>query len=123
MSDVDLRFLLGLLNSRLISLHFSAVYGGNKLQGNYLRIGPPQVRTIPLPADVSTFRGEHGAGLSELVDQMLGMRRRQHMAGTRQQRTALERRIVAADQQIDRLVYNLYDLTEEEIRTVESWSP
>jgi hypothetical protein len=36
-----------------------------------------------------------------------------------QERTLLQRRIEATDQQIDRLVYELYDLTEEEIAIVE----
>jgi hypothetical protein len=31
----------------------------------------------------------------------------------------LERQIVATDQQIDRLAYELYELTEEEIKIVE----
>ena len=35
------------------------------------------------------------------------------------ERTLLHRQIEAADRQIDRLVYELYDLTEEEIGIVE----
>jgi hypothetical protein len=40
-------------------------------------------------------------------------------ARTPQEQTALERQIAAADTQIDRLVYELYGLTEEEIKLVE----
>ena len=35
------------------------------------------------------------------------------------EKTALQRQITATDRQIDRLVYNLYGLTEEEIGIVE----
>jgi hypothetical protein len=42
------------------------------------------------------------------------------MARTDQQRTVLERQIEATDRQIDKLVYELYGLTEEEIAVVES---
>jgi hypothetical protein len=36
---------------------------------------------------------------------------------------ALERQIAATDRQIDELVYELYGLTEEEIRIVEGSTP
>ncbi len=37
----------------------------------------------------------------------------------RANKTAIQRQIDATDRQIDRLVYELYDLTDEEIRIVE----
>jgi hypothetical protein len=40
-------------------------------------------------------------------------------ARTEHQRTILQRQINALDRQIDNLVYDLYDLTEEEIKIVE----
>jgi len=36
-----------------------------------------------------------------------------------QEKTALERQIAATDAQIDRLVYEIYRLTEDEIKVVE----
>jgi len=56
----------------------------------------------------------------QLVEQMLLLHRQHAAARTPQEQTALERQIGAVDQQIDRLVYELYGLTEEEIRIVES---
>jgi hypothetical protein len=43
----------------------------------------------------------------------------QHTARTADEKTALQRMINATDAQIDRLVYELYELTDEEIRIVE----
>jgi len=40
-------------------------------------------------------------------------------AKTPEEQTALARQIAATDAEIDRLVYELYGLTEEEIRIVE----
>jgi hypothetical protein len=40
-------------------------------------------------------------------------------AKTEHEKTATERQIAATDKQIDQLVYELYGLTEEEIRIVE----
>jgi hypothetical protein len=42
--------------------------------------------------------------------------------GQEHERTLLARRIEATDRQIDRLVYELYGLTEEEIEIVEAAS-
>jgi len=55
----------------------------------------------------------------ELVSGMLDLHKRLHEARTEHERTALERRIADTDTQIDRLVYELYDLTEDEIKIVE----
>lgn len=41
-------------------------------------------------------------------------------AKTPQEKTSLERQIAATDAQIDRLVYDLYGLTAEEITIVET---
>ncbi len=54
-----------------------------------------------------------------LVDQMLSLNKQLARAKTDQEKTALQRQIDATDRQIDRLVYELYELTEEEIRIVE----
>lgn len=54
-----------------------------------------------------------------MVEQMLTLHKQLPEARTGHDRTLLERQIDATDQQIDRLVYELYGLTEEEIRVVE----
>ncbi|MCX5838248.1 MAG: hypothetical protein NTW71_06960 [Deltaproteobacteria bacterium] len=50
---------------------------------------------------------------------MLALHRRLAAARTDHEQTNLQRQIDATDRRIDRLVYDLYDLTEEEIRIVE----
>ena len=54
-----------------------------------------------------------------LVEEMLALNRRLDAARTDHEQTNLKRQIDAADRRIDRLVYDLYGLTEEEIRIVE----
>ena len=54
-----------------------------------------------------------------LVEAMLDLHRKLAAAVTDQEKTVLQRQIVATDRQIDRLVYELYGLTEEEIGIVE----
>jgi hypothetical protein len=53
------------------------------------------------------------------VEEMLALYRQLAPARTDHEQTNLRRQIDAADRQIDRLVYDLYNLTDEEIRIVE----
>jgi len=55
----------------------------------------------------------------ELVKQMLSLHKRLTGARIPRDKTILQQQIDATDRQIDRLVYGLYGLTEEEINTVE----
>ncbi len=54
----------------------------------------------------------------ELVEQTLSLHK-QLAAKTDHEKTAIQRQIDATDQRIDRLVYELYGLTDEEIKIVE----
>jgi adenine-specific DNA-methyltransferase len=55
----------------------------------------------------------------ELVDRMLALHQQLDAEQHPQARNILQRQIAATDQEIDGLVYALYDLTAEEIRIVE----
>ncbi|MCH7838793.1 MAG: hypothetical protein IID38_00950 [Planctomycetes bacterium] len=54
-----------------------------------------------------------------LVERMLSLHKQLASAKTPTDKTAIQRQIDATDRQIDQLVYELYDLTDEEIRIVE----
>ena len=53
------------------------------------------------------------------MERMLALHKQLAAAKTPTAKTMLQRQIVATDRQIDRLVYELYALTEEEIGIVE----
>jgi hypothetical protein len=120
-SSIDLRYLLGLLNSRLIDFYYKSIFGGNKMQGGYLRIGPPQLRQLPVRTiDLSdpTDKAQHDQ-LVGLVERMLDLHKQLVKVKVPQTQALLRRQIRAIDQQIDKLVYGLYSLTGEEIKVVE----
>jgi len=100
-SGADLCWLLGLLNSRLMGFYFLSVYGGDRLHGGYLRIGPPQLRTLPVP-EYDQANDLHRA-LAERVRRLLPLRERR-AAGPAQ----------VLEEQIDQLVYRIYRLTDAE---------
>ena len=74
------------------------------------------IRTIDFsdPADVARH-----ARMVALVEQMLALHQRRAAAQTPHEQGVLQAQIDATDRQIDRLVYELYGLTEEEVRIVE----
>ncbi len=55
----------------------------------------------------------------ELVERMLSLHERLLTAKLNQEKTIIQHQIDATDRQIDRLVYQLYALTEDEIEIVE----
>jgi hypothetical protein len=55
----------------------------------------------------------------ELVDRMLSLHKQLSSAKTSHDKTFIQRQIDATDEQIDQLVYELYGLTDEEIKIVE----
>jgi len=117
----DLRYLLGVMNSRLIDFYYKTVYGGNALQGGYLRIGPPQLKEIPircLDPDNSSDRAAN-ARMLKLVRSIETLKSQQAAAKAAANEAIIQRQIDAVDAEIDRLVYDLYGLTVKEIALVE----
>jgi len=100
-------WLLGLLNSQLIQVWFAHTFGGHRLQGGYLRVGPAQVRQIPIRLPV----GEMGDRLTTLVQHRIALTRTTSPENSQEQRL---------DADIDTLVYQLYGLSPEDILAVMS---
>jgi hypothetical protein len=55
----------------------------------------------------------------QFVEHMLALHKQLPAAKTRDEQGRLQRQIDATDRQIDRLLYELYGLTQDEIRIVE----
>jgi len=68
--------------------------------------------------DLLADKARHDKMVS-LVQTMLDLHKRLAAAKTAHEKTMLQRQITATDHQIDQLVYELYGLTEEEIKIVE----
>jgi hypothetical protein len=110
---------LGILNSKLMWWFLKNT--GNVLRGGYFRFKTEYLNPFPLPRFVlsrTADKTRHDQ-MVKLVEQMLELHQRLSAAKTPPEKTSLERQIAATDTQIDRLVYELYGLTEDEIRIVE----
>jgi len=115
----DDKYLLGILNSSLIRMILMSIC--DKVQGGFYRLKIIYVEQLPIRTiDFSNLEDATSHDrMVLLVDSVLSLRKQLHEARTPQEQTALQRQIEATDEQIDALVYELYGLTEEEIRIVE----
>ena len=91
------------------------------MRGGYIRffsqyIEQLPIRTINFSDPVDKARNDR---MVALVTQMLDLNKKLQDARLEQERTMLSRQIEATDASIDKLVYELYGLTEEEIKVVE----
>lgn len=108
--------LLAVLNSRISHFFFSikcaALEGKNDV---YLRFKRQYLEIFPVP-DFETYRRD----LEKLAEQMMTATTQVASATTDKDRTYYENKCAALDGQIDRLVYELYGLTEDEIAIIET---
>lgn len=110
-------YLLGLLNSSLMDFYYrnlTAIF-----RGGYLRFFTQYLSQLPIITVNSVDVAQHNLIVS-LAERMLSLHKQLQEAHTPHEQTALQRQIEATDHQIDALVYELYGLTEEEIKIVEN---
>jgi len=116
----NLNFLLGCLNSRLLSWFF--LQKSNIAQrDDFPKIVLKETRSLPFPK-IDLKRSDDKARhdkLVNLVEKLMGLIPKLRQARSESEQQTLRNAITAADQQIDALVYELYGLTEEEIQLVE----
>jgi len=113
-------YLLGLINSWLITWYHHR-RNPKAQKALFPKVLVSDLSNLPIrtinfdnPAD----KAQHDRMIT-LVEQMLDLHKKLSETRDPRSREQLQRRIDATDKQIDRLVYELYDLTEEEIKVVE----
>ncbi len=118
-NEYSIYFILGLINSKLINWFYKLSFTNESnltvnLSKAYLSQIPIKIISDKLP-DLSVLH----SSITDFSKRMMELNIKFHKAKTPQEKTALERQIEATDKQIDQLVYQLYGLTEEEIKIVE----
>ena len=113
-------YVVGILNSQL----FVFIYRLLSLESGRVL---PQVKPAildNLPIRKIDFSNESDRAtydkISAMVERMLDLHKQLATAKNPNDKTRLQREIEATDRQIDQLVYELYGLTEEEIKIVET---
>ncbi|MCX6874960.1 MAG: N-6 DNA methylase [Verrucomicrobia bacterium] len=117
--DVDHRFTAALLGSRVVAYYFRKRF--NRTEKTFPEIRVAELSAMPLPFRSPANKTDLAAHdrIVSLVEHMMDLHRQRAAVKTPHEQTALDRQIAATDTRIDCLVYDLYGLTEEEIKLVE----
>jgi len=107
-------FLLGILNSHFIGWYFKKKFQISA-DDTFPQIMIRDIMQFPIPRADKACHDK----MVQLVEQMLTLNKQLPEAKTSHEQTLLQRQIDATDRQIDKLVYELYGLTPEEIAIVE----
>jgi hypothetical protein len=112
-------YILGLLNSKLLFWRLSSI--SNVFRGGWITCTKQYVETLPIhsidfssPADLTRYKS-----IVKLVEQMIKYKKSMQSASSPADRELYRQQTKAIDAEIDRLVYELYGLTQEEIKIVE----
>ena len=116
---ISLKYLLGILNSKLIFFVIKNI--STCLRGEYYSFENKYIKRLPIRT-IDSSNPKDGANHSQMikfVDIMLALHKQQAEASSSAQKEIIQRQIDSTDKEIDRLVYELYGLTKEEIKIAE----
>lgn len=103
-----LRYLLGMLHSKLITFAFKTFYAGRGLGESGYRYKKAFIERLPIPK-ITEKNQELADKITALVEQILQAKAKDPKANTQR-----------LEKEIDALVYQLYNLTDEEIKIIEN---
>ncbi|WQX96863.1 class I SAM-dependent DNA methyltransferase [Helicobacter pylori] len=103
-----LRYLLGMLHSKLITFAFKTFYAGGGLGKSGYRYKKAFIERLPIPK-ITHKNQELARKITDCAKQILALKAKDPKANTQ-----------GLEKEIDALVYQLYHLTDEEIKTIEN---
>ncbi|GAA8335569.1 class I SAM-dependent DNA methyltransferase [Helicobacter pylori] len=103
-----LRYLLGMLHSKLITFAFKTFYAGGGLGESGYRYKKAFIERLPIP-QITEKNQELADKITDGAKQILALKEKDHKANTKR-----------LEQEIDALVYRLYNLTDKEIKIIEN---
>jgi hypothetical protein len=115
----ELYFLLGIINSKLLKFYW--VNKNYDHKETFPKVKKESLLNIPINLDLSKTedKAKHDK-LVQLVEQMLQSKQQLQTEKIEKNKNYLEQKCTNLDRQIDNLVYELYNLTEDEIKIIEN---
>lgn len=97
-SKKDLKYIIGILNSRFMSRFYQIYFNSLSLAGGFYRIGAPQIKELPIP-NVDQEKEKTIVNLvNDIIDNPTNDIKRK---------------------ELDNIIYEIYNINEEEIRILE----
>ncbi|RKV57998.1 class I SAM-dependent DNA methyltransferase [Helicobacter pylori] len=103
-----LRYLLGMLHSKLITFAFKTFYAGGGLGESGYRYKKAFIERLPIP-QITEKNQELAQKITDCAERILKSKEKDPKANTQR-----------SEKEIDALVYQLYNLTDEEIKIIEN---
>jgi len=118
-SEYDLKFILGILNSKLMRFYYSTRFTNRSTLT--VNISKTFLDQLPLPVLVMNDANDQGRhnDLVALVDRIISIADKVYVSRIPEDKALYQRQFEATDAEINRLTYELYGLTEDEITIVE----
>lgn len=113
-SKIHYFHLLGILSSRFIGWYFRKKFQITA-DDTFPQIMRRDILQIPIPISIS----KNSDRLVSLVEQMMLMHNRLKNVNSPNEKKIIQKQIDVTDRQIDQLVYQLYELTDDEIAIIE----
>ncbi|MBS1646883.1 MAG: N-6 DNA methylase [Bacteroidetes bacterium] len=114
-NGLDHKFILGVLNSKLTDFYYQQI---NPERGEALaEVKKNHVEQLPIPKNVTSKQQNE---IIKLVEQILQLNKEKQEVKLESIIEQLQSRIDYAENKINELVYQLYELSEEEIKIVEN---
>ena len=121
MTGENLKFLLGLLHSKLITYTFKTFYAGGGLGGQGYRYKKAFLNHLPayrIDLSNKNQKAQHDA-MVQLVEQMLSAQKNLSAIKSEADKKHYQNIVTLINKKIDVLVYKLYKLRSDEIKIVE----
>lgn len=114
--DIDLKFILAILNSKLISFYYTKK--NYDLSATFPKLRVNAFQKIPIPILSKTQQQP----FILLVDKILSLNKHLNETDDKEtdERAKIEEEIKKTDEKIDELVYQIYGITEEEKKIIEA---
>jgi hypothetical protein len=109
----NLKFIVSILNSKLITFWYRIYFKSLTLGGGFLRISNNEIKKIPL-VDIDSKQQKP---FIDMVDEILNLTKSRDYLTNEQKKVKVEE----LQEKIDQLVYKLYKLTPDEIKIVEDF--
>jgi type I restriction-modification system DNA methylase subunit/predicted type IV restriction endonuclease len=115
--NIDLKFVLGLINSKVIRFFWSKMNSDEKK--TFPKIKKEAILSIPIKKVKTQSEQSLHDEIVQMVETMLQLQQQKQSSTLPGQLQQLEQRIAYTDDKINEKVYTLYGLSEEEVKVVE----
>jgi hypothetical protein len=115
LAELPIEFILGTINSKVTTFYFGTQIIDFSLGGGLIHATPGSQSQLRIPHASES----ESTRMVELVEGMLDLHKKLAEVKTDHEQEVIQRDIKTTDTEIDKLVYELYGLTEDEIAIVE----